>query len=115
MVREFATGNQPKFHMDFGIAAWPLPKFQAQDLRIVWKLPTLTVSHMKKFPILWPSKQKLGIGPLLRFQLPIHVHPNKKSRIAVYFSFLGDLVLQSNSIPKDLIHTSKQSLHVISQ
>jgi hypothetical protein len=38
------------------------------------------------------SKQKLGIGPLLRFQLPIHIHPNKKSGIAVYFSFLGDLV-----------------------
>jgi hypothetical protein len=110
IVREFASGNQTKFHTDLGIAAWPLPKFQAQDLRIVWKLPTLTVSHVKKFPILWPSKQKLGIGPLLRFQLPIHIHPNKKSRIVVYFSFLGNLVLRSNSIPKGSIHTtSKQS------
>jgi hypothetical protein len=25
MVREFASGNQPKFHTDFGIAAWPFP------------------------------------------------------------------------------------------
>jgi hypothetical protein len=48
----------------------------------------------------WPSKQKLGFGALFRFQLPIHVHPNKNSRIAVYFNFLVDLILQSNSIPK---------------
>jgi hypothetical protein len=59
--------------------------------------------------IRWPSKQKLGFGALLRFQLPIHIHPNKKSEIVVYFSFLGDLVLWSNSIPKSSIHTSKQS------
>jgi hypothetical protein len=31
----------------------------------------------------WPSKQKLGFGALLRFQLPIHVHPNKIFGIAV--------------------------------
>jgi hypothetical protein len=49
--------------------------------------------------ILWPSKKKKkGFGALFRFQLPIHVHPNKNSGIAVYFNFLVDLILQSNSI-----------------
>jgi hypothetical protein len=62
----------------------------------------------------WPSKQQFGFRALLRFQLLIHVHPNKKSEITVDFHFLGDLVFSFNSIPKDSIHTSKQSLSVIS-
>jgi hypothetical protein len=60
--------------------------------------------------VLWPSKQKLEFGALMRFQLPIHVHPNKKSVFTVYFHFLDDLVSWFNSIPKDTIHTTKQNL-----
>jgi hypothetical protein len=60
----------------------------------------------------WISKQKLGFGALMRFQLPIHIHPNIKSGNAVYFSFLDDLILRSISIPKGPIHASKQNLTI---
>jgi hypothetical protein len=40
MVKEFACGNQPKFQTCFSTTGSPLCKFQALDLRIVWKSPT---------------------------------------------------------------------------